>query len=83
MKSLSLEIEVKTRTYNVLLKAITVGAERKEKDLVRVLEIENIRRILDLRIVRLKWLKRNLVIDDFSYIIMKLYCSRITNRVIQ
>jgi hypothetical protein len=54
MKSLSLKTEIKTRTYDVLLKAITVKVEKEEKDLVRALEIENIKRILDLRIVRLK-----------------------------
>jgi hypothetical protein len=54
VKSLNLEAEVKTRTYNILLKAITVRAKKEEKDLVRALEIENIKRILDLRIVRLK-----------------------------
>jgi hypothetical protein len=40
--------------YNILLKAIIVGIKKEEKDLVKVLEIENIKRILDLRIVRLK-----------------------------
>jgi hypothetical protein len=54
MKSLSLETEIKTRMYNILLKAITVRVKRKEKDLVKTLEIENIKRILDLRIIRLK-----------------------------
>jgi hypothetical protein len=54
VKSLSLKTEVKTRTYDVLLKAITVRAKREEKDLIKALEIENIRRILDLRIIRLK-----------------------------
>jgi hypothetical protein len=83
MKSLSLKIEIKTRTYDILLKAITVRAKRKEKDLTRVLEIENIRRILGLRIIRLKWLKRNPVIDDFSYIVIELYCFRIANKVIE
>jgi hypothetical protein len=68
--------------YNILLKAIIVRTKKEEKDLIRALETENIRRILGLRIIRLKWLKKNLVIDDFSYIVIELYCFRIANRVI-
>jgi hypothetical protein len=82
MKSLSLKAQVKTRTYEVLLKTITVRAEREKKDLVKTLKIKNIRKILGLRIVRLKWLKRNPVISDVNYIVIKLHCLKIANRVI-
>jgi hypothetical protein len=54
VKSLSLEAQIKTRIYDVLLKAMTVKTKKEEKDLARTLETENIRKILGLRIVHLK-----------------------------
>ena len=83
VKSLSLEAQIKTRAYEVLLKAMTVGDEGGEKDIAKALETENARLIPGLRIVRLKWLKRNRAKGDYSHMVIELPCPEIANRAIQ
>ena len=60
-----------------------VRDEGEEKDIAKALETENVRLIPGLRIVRLKWLKRNRAKGDYSHMIIELPCPEIANRAIQ
>jgi len=81
-KALSSQAQVKTRTYEVLLKSWVVEETRGEERLARELEEENKRTIPLLRIVHLRWLKRNPAKDTYRYIVAELDCLETVSQVI-
>ena len=81
-KALSSQAQVKTRTYEVLLKSWVVEETGGEERLARELEEENKRAIPLLRIVHLRWLKRNPAKDTYGHIVAELDCPETANQVI-
>jgi len=81
-KALSSQAQVKTRTYEVLLKSWVVEETGREERLARELEEENKRAIPLLRIVHLRWLKRNPAKDTYGHIVAELDCPETANQVI-
>ena len=73
---------MKTRKYEVLLKSWVVEKTRGEERLARELKEENKRAIPLLRIIYLRWLKRNLAKDTYGHIVAELDCLETVNQVI-
>ena len=79
---LSLQAQVKAKTYKVLLK-LWVGKEIEgEDELTRELEEENKRAIPTLKILYLRWLKKNQTKDMYRYVVIELDCLETANQVI-
>ena len=59
-----------------------VEKTRGNERLIKELEEENKRAIPSLRIIHLRWLKRNLAKDIYRHIVAKLDCLETANQVI-
>jgi len=81
-KALSLQAQVKTRMYEVLLKSWVVKETGGKERLVRELEEENKKAIPLLRIIYLRWFKRNPAKDTYRHIVAELDCLETANQVI-
>ena len=81
-KALSSEAQVKTRTYEVLLKSWVVEETGGEERLAKELEEENKRAIPSLRIVHLRWLKKNPAKGTYGHIVAELDCPETANQVL-
>ena len=79
---LSLQAQVKAKTYKVLLKS-WVGEEIEgEDELARELEEENKRAIPILKILHLRWPKKNQTKDTYGHVVIELDYPETANQVI-
>ena len=79
---LSSQAQVKAKTYKVLLKSWVEEEIEGEDELIRELEKENKRVIPILKILHLRWLKKNQTKDTYEHVVIELDCPETVNQVI-
>jgi len=79
---LSSQAQVKAKTYKVLLKLWVEEEIEGEDELIRELEEENKRVIPILKILHLRWLKKNQMKDMYRHMMIKLDYLETANQVI-
>ena len=79
---LSSQAQVKAKTYEVLLKSWVREEIEGEDELARELEKKNKRAIPILKILHLRWLKKNQTKDIYEHVVIELDCLETVNQVI-
>jgi len=79
---LSSQAQVKAKTYEVLLKSWVREEIEGKDELARELEKKNKRAIPILKILHLRWLKKNQTKDTYRHVVIELDCPETANQVI-